>query len=111
MAGRTKKNTQLKIEGSATIRNAEEIRATLVDHLKNRNDVEIDCSGITEVDFSLVQILIAARKSAARDGKRVILTEPVKGPLRDALSLGGLLTGIDGRLRDDQTFWLNGSKG
>ena len=110
MVSRTKKNARLPIEGPATIRNADSIHATLANHLKRHKDIEIDCSGITEADFSVVQILIAARKSAARDGKRLVLTEPVTGPLRDALSQSGLLPGIDGQPREHQAFWLNGSK-
>jgi hypothetical protein len=53
--------------------------------------VAIDCAAATEADVCLVQLLLAARRSAAQDGRRLVLTRPVGEVLHATLRRGGFL--------------------
>lgn len=96
------------LEGAATVRNAEATHAKLADILRRHDEIEIDCGAVTEADLSLVQLLLAARRSAKRAGKTVVLAGPASGALRAALSQGGFLTGLPGPTSADEAFWLEG---
>jgi ABC-type transporter Mla MlaB component len=108
MSHKQSKIGNLILEGAATVRTAEATHAKLADFLRHHSDIEIDCTGITEADLSLVQLLVAARKSAKRSGKTVVLTAPAGGALREALSQGGFLPALEGQASSDEAFWLKG---
>ncbi|GGE25419.1 hypothetical protein GCM10011390_51070 [Aureimonas endophytica] len=63
----------LRFDRSCTIVEAESLRAMLRDHLANHpaKTVHLDLSAVEEADVTLVQNLIAARKSAEAQGASV----------------------------------------
>ena len=67
--------------------------------------VEIDCRGATEVDVSLIQLILAARASARQAGRSLTLAQPADGKLREALQRGGFIAAAD-QTTADQAFWL-----
>jgi ABC-type transporter Mla MlaB component len=105
------KRGRLVLEGAATIRSADAVHARLSDCLQRHSDVEIDCAGVTEADLSLVQLLLATRRSAERAGKTVALSAPAAGPLRQALAEGGLLPTVAGQPGSEDAFWRGGKPG
>lgn len=96
------------LDSTATVRTAEDIHDRLSKALQAHATVEVDCAAIEEVDLSLVQLLLAARESARRAGKALVLTGPAAGPLSRALAQGGFLSGANGRAGSDEAFWLKG---
>jgi len=92
----------LTLEGAATLRTAEAIHARLLEALEGDGPVEVDCGKVTQADLSLVQLLLAVRRSAARDGKAFTLSSPADGPVKDVLARAGLLP------EAGETFWLKG---
>lgn len=92
----------LGFSGALTIREAEEVYARLRDALLSSERIEIDCSGVTEADITFIQLVLAARISAAAAAKTLTLTGPAQGVLRDALDVAGLLDGPHG------PFWTEG---
>jgi anti-anti-sigma regulatory factor len=108
------KPQRLVLPATATIRNAEAIHAQLADCLGRAGNIEpgnieIDCTGVTDADLSLVQLLLAVRKSARRDGRTVVLSAPAAGVLREVLAQGGFLPSVAGNAGDDDSFWLDGT--
>lgn len=102
---------RLVLEGPATVRTIEPIHARLTELLAGHDAIEVDCAAVTEADLSLVQLLLAARRSAARDGKILSMTAPASSALHQALTVGGFLS-ADGDPRDpDAAFWLKGRDG
>jgi len=89
-----------------TIREAAATQAKLADFLRRHDVIELDCAGVTETDLTLVQLLLAARKSAERAGKSLVLAAPASGALLAVLSQGGFLPGLGGA---DEAFWLKRS--
>ena len=60
----------LRLEGEATIYQAAELKQTVLSALKQGTTLEVDLSGITEIDTAGVQILLLAKRTAqARNGE------------------------------------------
>jgi hypothetical protein len=95
-------------EGPLTIACADAIRVSLLDILRDGGPVEIDCSAATEVDVTFVQLLLAARGSAALRGFPVALAAPASGALLDVLKRAGFLDAADPAETD---FWTRAPGG
>jgi len=86
--------------GAATIRHADEIAERLRQAFASSDRIEIDCTQVTEVDVTFLQLLIAAVKSAEASGKVLSLSAPVRGALLEAVSVCGVQDGPRAQ------FWL-----
>ena len=80
----------LEFADSQTVTQAEETKEKLRAALDQASDVLLDCEKIEEVDLSFIQLVLAARKSADRDGKNLTLLTPARGVLLAALRRAGL---------------------
>lgn len=98
-------NAVVSFSGAATIRQTDETAERLKQALDQFDTVEIDCAALTEVDFSFIQVVIAALKSAEGAGKVLVLSAPASGVLLEALAVCGL---DDSPRRE---FWLKGRPG
>lgn len=94
------------LDGSLTTRAIDAVRARLAAALNEHAAIELDCSAAVEVDLSLIQLLIAAHRSAGEAGKRLTLTQPADGPLRAALVQGGFLPAVGPADDPEAAFWL-----
>lgn len=97
----------LKFSGALTVRVAKQIRARMIDAFREFPSVTVDCSGASEVDLSFIQLMLAARKSAAAAAKTLSFTQPADGALLEALRQAGLVAPADHQPVADQTFWLS----
>jgi len=61
----------LRLEGELTIYRAAELKIELLNAMAKTSPVEVDLSGVTEVDGAGLQLLIMIKKEAARSGKTV----------------------------------------
>ena len=64
------------LEGCATLPGAAEVRARLLGALARGEPLVVDCAAVDEADLSLVQLLVAARRLAARNGAGFRLEPP-----------------------------------
>lgn len=97
----------VSFDGEQTIRTITEAAHRLRGALAQGGPVEVECSGIVEVDLSFVQLLLAARKTARRMGTSLTLTDPGQGALQACLRAGGLLHDhLDGSGATDARFWM-----
>ena len=99
----------LVLDGAVTIRTIAAVHEALSDLMARHSAIEIDCAAVIEADLTLIQLLLAARHSAAASGKTVTLTHPASGALLDALSRGGLIGPMAGGTENDDAFWLKGA--
>ena len=77
----------LKIEGSMSIYDATAVRVELLACFDNSEDITLDLKRVTDFDTAGLQLLCAARKTAAEEGKRFCVAgapAPVIDFLRDA---------------------------
>lgn len=65
----TKRKTPLRLDGEMSIYTAGETKLRLMEALGRSKVLEIDLSGVTEVDTAGLQLLILAKQEAARQGK------------------------------------------
>ena len=95
---------RLALDGSLTVRGIAAVRETVLEALAKHAAVEVDCSAADAIDLSLIQLLLAARRSAQAAGKSLSLATPADGKLRRALEQGGFLP-ADGA----DPFWSGAS--
>src|SRR5262249_24391606 len=98
---------RLVLTGSLTVREIQLVHARLAAALHQYPSVTIDCTAATAVDRSFIQLVLAARKSAAGAGKTITLARPADGALGNALALAGLIASGDGAPVPGQEFWIN----
>ncbi len=66
----------VRLEGSVTLPSAAEVRTRLLEALARGGPLIVDCAAVEEADLSLVQLLVAARRHAARSGAGFRLEPP-----------------------------------
>jgi anti-anti-sigma regulatory factor len=95
------------ISGEAGLRNVRDIADALLKAVAEHQSIIVDASGATSVDVTVLQLLVAARKSALASGKSLTLRAPADGVLRQALVKTGFVS-ADGRpLTPESTFWTD----
>ena len=104
----TTQTGRLALSESVTIRNIEAVREELLAMMQQQPAVEVDCAALAEGDLSLIQLLLAARKSAGNSGGTIVLAQPAADVLRDLLTRGELLAASGGPPREADAFWLQG---
>jgi anti-anti-sigma regulatory factor len=77
---------RIELIGAITIREIEAIRSGLLAKLQAKTPLEIDLSGVTETDISLIQLMLAAEKS----GVAIRLTQPYPEVVQQVLARSGL---------------------
>ncbi len=100
---------QITLDGAQTVRTIDRAHHDLAAVLAAHAAVTVDCVAVTEVDLSLIQLLLAARASARRNGKTIALTAPANDALRTALLQGGFLR--DDADGPEAAFWLHRAPG
>ena len=93
----------VKFSGPQTIRESEETAKVLRQALVESSSIVLDCDEIEEVDLTFLQLVIAGRRSALRDGKSFALSATVRGPLLAALDRAGI------RPEGEHMFWFEGA--
>jgi len=98
------RTTTFNLDGSQTVRTIETTRDRLRAELARSDAIAIQSGAVEDVDLSLIQLLLAAKRSADRAGKSLTLALPVGDKLRAALHNAGILAGPGGT--SDETLWL-----
>ncbi len=99
--------TMIRLEGPLTLQTAQELRDRLLAALAQPGDIRVDCSAVNEADLSAIQLLLAARRSAARDGRRLTLTGAAAGPLHDILCQAGFIGENSDATADSEFFKMS----
>ena len=92
----------VKFSGEQTIREVENGAEVLRQALREHSSIALDCEEIEEADLTFLQLVIASRRSAQRDGKQFGLTATARGPLLAALDRAGI------RPEGEHLFWFEG---
>ena len=98
----------LDLPTSVTLRSASDIQDEMRGQLRPGHSLSINCSALVEADLSLLQLIVALRKSAAELGMTVSLAHPATGVLLQLLVRSGFLAAPAGDPRSDDLFWLEG---
>jgi hypothetical protein len=77
---------RIELTGAITLREIETVHRDLLAALERRAPVEIDCTGVTEADISLIQLVLAMEKSAPA----LRLTQPYPEAVQQVLARSGL---------------------
>lgn len=63
----------LRLDGELTIYRAEELKPLLLDSLRSAEVLEVDLSGVCELDTAGVQLLMLAKRTAESEGRTLRL--------------------------------------
>lgn len=96
------------LPASVTLRSAPEIREALLERLGAAPALILDCAALAEADLSLLQLIVALRKSGAERGVTIALRHPAGGALQQLLVRAGFPTAPAGDPGNDDLFWLEG---
>lgn len=77
---------RIELTGAITIREIEAVHRDLLAKLELKTPLKIDCSGVTEADISLIQLVLAAEKS----GAAIRLVQPYPEAVQQVLARCGL---------------------
>ncbi|MYM69120.1 STAS domain-containing protein [Pseudoduganella sp. FT55W] len=67
--------TRISIAGEMTIYRAADLKVTVLDALRKTRVLEIDLSGVTELDTAGLQVLMLAKQTAAADQRELRLLQ------------------------------------
>jgi len=93
------------LTGSVGLRDVTRIADQLQQALSSGGRVIVDCSGLVEVDLSIVQLLIAAQRAARASGAALSMGYPAEGALRALLQTAGFIAGDGHALTPDGELW------
>lgn len=96
------------LDGAQTVRTIQAAHQRLVAAMAEHQSIEIHCDAVTELDLSLIQLVLAAKRSADKAGKSLTLAVPATGNLHTALDRAGFLAAAVGE-SGGEAFWLNGA--
>ncbi len=77
---------RIELTGAITIREIEAIRRDLLARLEAKMPLDIDVSGVTEADISLIQLMLAAEKS----GAAIRIAQPYPEAVQQVLARSGI---------------------
>jgi anti-anti-sigma regulatory factor len=106
----TAKAHTVELQGSLSVRDAAGLAATLTAALEAHPAVAVSTAAVTDADVSILQVLVAAHKSAARTGRGLTLKAPADGALRRTLVAAGFVSAAGEPLAPEGRFWT-GSAG
>lgn len=97
----------IEISGDAGLRNAREVADRLLKAFAEHDQLVADLTSVSSIDVTILQLFVAARKSALASGKSLRLLAPADGVFRQALVKTGFVS-ADGRpLTPEGTFWTD----
>lgn len=94
------------LAGAQTVRTIAAAHERLRAELGRADTVRLRLDDVSEFDLSLVQLVLAARRSAQASGKSLHLAAPTGGALRRALDRAGFLTVDPADPCGGSAFWL-----
>ncbi len=102
MAGKKSNRASLRCSGDLTIRTVRATHEAFCAEFKARDEVILDITKESDIDLTFVQLIEAARLTAARQSKKLSLARPATGVLLDVLKRGGFV-----ETATDAAFWLH----
>lgn len=69
----------IRCEGYLTLASAPKIRQEILDAIEANSQIVADVSRATDADLTFIQILIAAKRTAAARGKTFLINAPENG--------------------------------
>lgn len=82
--------TRIAVDGELTIYRAADLKVTVLEALRKSRVLEVDLSGVTELDTAGLQVLMLAKNTAAADQRelRLLNHSPAVVEIVEMLNLG-----------------------
>jgi anti-anti-sigma factor len=87
----------VRLEGEIDINCSEELKSTLVEALSQRRELQVDMTRASDLDITVIQLLWAAVRAAAKSGIPFVVCDGVPERIR-RMALDGGFEGFPGSL-------------
>ena len=98
------------LSGSLGLKDVTRLRAELLAAFEAGGDVSVDCTGLTDADVAVVQLLVAAKKTANANGVALAVKAGATGVLGQLLVKTGFVS-AEGRALVPELDLLAGAQG
>ena len=98
------------LSGNLALRDAAGVKAMLQAALKSHASVEIATKELSGIDVSILQVLLAAHKTAVAAGKSLTLQVIAAGALQLTLAKAGFGDRAGGPVTSEGQFWLGSAE-
>lgn len=95
----------IRMDGEIELKHAVDFRDRLRSALADHQDIVIDASDLAAIDASIVQLLVAAQKTAAKTGRSIRMIAPADGVLGRFLIETGFVDAHGAPLAGMGDFW------
>lgn len=108
--GRSDAEARVVFAGRQALAEVEQARDHLMAALSmpGVQSVVVECTSVSEMDVSFLQVLLSAQKTGKARGIAVSLSAPATGPLADTLARAGLVRPSDSGKGWFDPFWAGG---
>lgn len=100
-----------ELRGKLGLRDATEVASTLSRALESHPSVTIAVAADADLDITILQVLVAAHKTAIRAGKILTLATSGDSVLRQTLIKAGFISPTGAPQTAEGQFWTDTSKG
>ncbi len=99
----------LKLEGDATIENAEQLHKVMLETLQEVEHLLIDCEQVTNCDFYVLQLFCSSHRTAIKWGKEFTFYGAPSSAVVDSVSSMGFSRTAPGNIcpADTNCLWID----
>src|SRR5215217_3150672 len=101
---------KIALDGTIGLRDVTALTAQFREALAKHSDIVVTTNGLTGIDITVLQLLVAARKSAMAAGKSLALEAPAAPALELVLVKAGFLSATGEATTPDGDFWTHATK-
>lgn len=80
----------IKWQGNAGIEQAHKLRDELLEAFKKTSEIRLDISDVDDIDITGIQIIIAARKEADKNGKSFFITGKIPKAIEEFITASSI---------------------
>ena len=80
----------VKWQGTAGIEQAHKLKDELIEAFKNHSEIRLDISKVEDIDITGIQMIIAARKEAEKDGKTFFITGRIPKAIKEFVTASSI---------------------
>jgi len=102
---KTGKSQVLEISGSLTAARSADLKKEIQNGLKKGSELQLVIKKVEDLDFSFLQILSSAQKTAKKENKELTVKLPVPDSVVESVLLAGLQN--NGACRTDNSLWYS----
>lgn len=96
----------VQLKGDLSVADAADLKNFLVDSLARADAIVINLDRVTSIDLACLQLFCSTHRSAAKNGKKFMIQEPVPEPFIKARKAAGFM--FNKQFATEDCLWIGG---